>query len=131
MNQTTEMTERTCSLPPASGEGPARWTVLGAAGAVLSGLLASACCIGPLLAVVVGVGGSGMMLRLAPYRPVFAALMVAFLAFGFYRAYVRPRRQGCGCSPASLRVQRVILWLSATLAAVLFWFPWIQVWFAN
>ncbi len=127
----TQLRDNACTLPAEPDAKPGRWPVLGALGAVMSGLLASACCIGPLLAVFLGVGSSGVMLRLAPYRPVFGVLMVAFLSFGFYRAYVRPRRQGACCPPASLRVQRVILWLSAGLAAGLFWFPWIQVWLAG
>lgn len=49
----------------------------GVAGALVSGLLASACCIGPLLAVFLGVTGAGALLALEPYRPWFAALMRA------------------------------------------------------
>ena len=98
-------------------------TALGAAGAVLSGLLASACCIGPLLAVSLGVSGAGALARFEPYRPWFGALMMVFLGYGFYRAYWRPRSGEACCTPASLRVQRVILWIATVLAAGLFLFP--------
>ncbi|MDF1552861.1 MAG: mercuric transporter MerT family protein [Deferrisomatales bacterium] len=99
----------------------------GVAGALLSGLLASACCIGPLLAVFLGVTSAGALLALEPYRPLFAALMAAFLGFGFYRAYWLPRvaaRRGESCCPPrALRAQRVVLWLAAALALALFFVP--------
>lgn len=99
----------------------------GVIGAVLSGFLASACCIGPLAAVFLGVTSAGALLALEPYRPLFAVLMAAFLGFGFYRAYWRPRtaaREGeACCTPAALRTQRVILWLATVFALVLFFVP--------
>ena len=99
----------------------------GVAGALVSGLLASACCIGPLLAVFLGVTSAGALLALEPYRPLFAALMAIFLGFGFYRAYWRPRvaaRRGetC-CAPRALRAQRIVLWLATVFALVLFFVP--------
>ncbi|GAB6061881.1 mercuric transporter MerT family protein [Deferrisoma palaeochoriense] len=107
----------------ASRSGAPRGTALGAVGAVAAAVLASACCIGPLLAVFAGITGAAALARLEPYRPWFAALMVVFLGYGFYRAYWRPWRGEACCTPASLRVQRVILWIATVLAAALFWFP--------
>lgn len=98
----------------------------GVAGAVVSGFLASACCIGPLLAVFLGVTSAGALVALEPYRPLFGALMLAFLGYGFYRAYGlpgRPRKREACCTPRSLRVQRVILWFAAALAVALFFGP--------
>ncbi|GAB4287232.1 MAG: mercuric ion transporter MerT [Deferrisomatales bacterium] len=119
----TPQEQRTCALPTSAEGKPARGTAIGAVGAVLSGLLASACCIGPLLAVFLGVSGAGALARFEPYRPWFGGLMVVFLGYGFYRAYGRPWKGEACCAPASLRVQRVILWVATVLAAGLFWFP--------
>lgn len=98
-----------------------------AAGAVISGFLASACCIGPLLVVFLGVSSAGALLALEPYRPLFAAAMFAFLGFGFYRMYWRPRaaaRRGeACCAPQALRAQRIALWLVTVLALTLLFVP--------
>lgn len=112
-------------LAPPGGSG--RFLGAGVGGALLSGLLASACCIGPLLAVFLGVTSAGALVALEPYRPLFGALMLAFLGYGFYRAYGRPRRaprqgEAC-CTPRALRAQRVILWLAAAIAVALFFGP--------
>ncbi|MDW7709915.1 MAG: mercuric transporter MerT family protein [Deferrisomatales bacterium] len=100
---------------------------VGAAGALVSGLLASACCVGPLLAVFLGVSGAAALLALEPYRPLFAALMLGFLGWGFYRAYWRPRaaaRRGeACCTPRALRAQRIVLWTTAILALALYFVP--------
>ena len=43
------------------------------AGAVLAGIGASACCVGPLLLLSMGIGGAWIvhLTALEPYRPVF------------------------------------------------------------
>ncbi|NOY45518.1 MAG: mercury transporter MerT [Deltaproteobacteria bacterium] len=112
-----------CALPVDPRPRSTWRTALGVAGAVVSGLLASACCVGPLLAVFLGVTGAGALARLEPYRPWFGVLMVVFLGYGFYRAYWRPRKGEACCTPASLRVQRVILWIATLVATGLFLFP--------
>src|SRR5258708_14111333 len=64
--------EQVQHLPP----GPARTRKLSGltvTGAVVSGLLASVCCIGPLLLAGLGIGGAGLLPRLAGFRPVFTA----------------------------------------------------------
>lgn len=57
----------------------------------LAAILASACCLGPLLLVGVGLGGAwiGNLTLLAPFRPIFigAALVAMFFA---YRRIFRP-----------------------------------------
>jgi mercuric ion transport protein len=123
--------EETTARKPACGSrgADAGVTAFGAGvtGALISGLLASACCVGPLLAVFLGVTGAGLLLALEPYRPWFAALMAAFLGFGFYRAYWLPRvaaRKGSACWRAgTLRAQKVVLWLATALALGLFFVP--------
>lgn len=42
-----------------------------AAAAVFTGLLASACCIGPLVLAILGIGGAGLLVKFEPYRPYF------------------------------------------------------------
>ena len=52
-----------------------------AAGGVIGAVLASSCCIGPLLLLSVGVSGAwiGNLTALAPYQPLFLVLTLAAL----------------------------------------------------
>src|SRR5712692_1864444 len=81
--------EQVQHLPP----GPARTRKLSGptvAGAVVSGLLASVCCIGPLLLAVLGIGGAGLLARFEVYRPAFTAATFALLGVGLWLAYRKP-----------------------------------------
>ncbi|RMH44081.1 MAG: mercuric transport protein [Deltaproteobacteria bacterium] len=104
------------------------------AGAIVAALLASACCVGPLVLALLGLGGAGLLVRFEPYRPLFVAITVALLGAGFYAAY-RPRRAAapaggdasdCGCpAPRANRAGRALLWVAAVLVAVLLAFPYL------
>ncbi len=90
-------------------DGIARSSLFAAVGA---GVLASICCVGPLAAVAVGVGGAwvGQLSALEPYRPLFIALALGALAFAWYRE-VRPRQDpDCACETGpSLKTRRLLL----------------------
>ena len=102
-----------------------RW--IGAALAATIG--ASACCVGPLLLVTLGVTGAsvGALTALEPVRPVFIALALTLFAVAYRRLY----RTEAACDPAATcatprirRRQRAVFWLTALLAAALVAFPW-------
>ena len=101
-------------------------------GSVLAGAAAaigaSACCAGPLLLVVLGVGGAwgSRLVALAPLQPYVVAAALAFFGFAFYRLY--RNLEACApdeaCAiPLVRRRQRVILWTVFALAAALMSFP--------
>ncbi len=96
-------------------------------GSLASGLLASACCIGPLVLGALGLGSLGFAAALAPLRPWFLGVTTAFLAAGFYLAYRPSPSAACAgaadCAPASRRAQRVSLWVVTALVAGLAAFP--------
>ena len=69
------------------------------AGDVVAALLASLCCVGPLLFVSLGVG-AGLASTFEPLRPIFGVLMVALLGAGFRAVYGRPLQA------ATLRLSR-------------------------
>ncbi len=86
-------------------------------GAVMAGLVASLCCLGPLLFAALGLGAFGLAGIFAPARPYLLVLAVLLLAFGFYRAYFR-HEQACGPSEAcatkpTSRLGRVGLWIAS------------------
>ena len=120
--------------PPIHGENDAhgRSGALAAVGAVGAGFLASLCCVGPLLFVMLGVG-AGVASRFEPLRPVFTALTIGLLAVGFYIVYGRkrmPAGETAACAPdGSCAVPRsrardkMLLWVATVLALVFLTFP--------
>lgn len=102
-------------------------------GALLAGglaaLLASACCLGPLVLVSVGLGGAwiGNLTVLEPYRPFFIAAAVVALFFAWRHIY-RPAqdcRPGEVCALPQVRsTYRTVFWMVAALVLVAFAFPY-------
>jgi mercuric ion transport protein len=113
---------------PRAGKGLTPATALGA---VVSALLASVCCIGPLVLAALGLGGAGLVLRFEPYRPHLVALTLAILAVGFFVTYRRPlsasaNEADCACEhPRASRLGRIGLWVAAVLAVALLIFPYL------
>lgn len=99
-------------------------------GGLLGAVLASACCLLPLTFALIGVSGAwiGQLTALAPYQPVFLAIGVVCIGWGFWRSYGSPARceQNCG-TPLSRWITRTSLWsatvLLALAATVDFWAP--------
>lgn len=85
-------------------------------GAVLAGGIASACCIGPLVVVLLGLGSASAFIALEPYRPIFAAITLALLAWAGWRHWQdRKRCAASGCRPK----KPVLLWVLGALAIFL------------
>jgi len=112
--------------------GPARsrrLSGLTATGAVVSALLASVCCIGPLALAVLGIGGAGLLAKFEVYRPIFTVATFALLGAGFWLAYRKPKvieGDACGCEyPKANRLGRALLWIAATVAIVFWAAPYI------
>ncbi|GIX11805.1 mercuric transporter MerT family protein [Elioraea sp.] len=95
-----------------------------AAGGVIGAILASTCCIGPLMLLMLGVSGAwiGNLTALEHYKPYFAAAALVFIGLGFRQVYVRPEpacADGSHCArPQSSRMTKAALW-SATVLVVL------------
>lgn len=90
-----------------------------AATGLAAGVLASSCCLLPLLLLSAGIGGAWMarLTALAPYQPIFLTLAGIALAWGFWRSY---RRKDCGFGSACYRpgvfwTARILLWLGAAI----------------
>jgi len=104
-----------------------------AAGGTIGALLASSCCVVPLLLVTLGVSGAwiGNLTALAPYKPYFLAAAVLLLGAAFRQVYFRPKI-ACGAGPnwarpLSARTTKAALWLATALtllaATVNLWAP--------
>jgi mercuric ion transport protein len=93
-----------------------------AAGGIFGALIASSCCIAPLVLVTLGVSGAwiGNLTALEPYKPYFLTATALLLAAGFWHVYFKPRKvceDGSYCArPASSRITRSVLWIATVLA---------------
>jgi mercuric ion transport protein len=120
---TSPATESTLAQPPATGGG-----ALFAGG--LAAILASACCLGPLVLLTAGVSGAwiGNLTVLEPLRPLFiaAAVMALFLA---YRRIFRPAaacQPGEVCAVPQVRaVYKALFALVAVLVLIAIGFPFV------
>ena len=95
----------------------------------LAAVGASLCCIGPLVLIALGIGGTWVsyLTALEPYRPVFVAVTLVFLFLAFRKLYINPRQcapnDACAI-PTVLRNQRIIFWLVTVLLVALLTFPY-------
>jgi len=97
--------------------GPGRAFGFGALGAAV---LSAACCVGPLLLAIAGLGGGAVFLSVAPFRPYFIGLSVLLLAAAFSVVY-RPRGPAeCEgtCPPRASKRHKVFLWIVAAIVIV-------------
>jgi len=68
--------------------------------AIIAGGLASACCIGPLIIVFLGLGSASVFIAMEPYRPIFAVITLSLIAWAGWRHW--QGRKVCianGCPP--------------------------------
>src|SRR5438093_2166377 len=98
------------------------------AGSLIAGLLASICCIGPLVLGAVGLGSLGFAAALAPLRPWFLGLTGVLIVIGFFLAYGPQRPDACApaeacANPAIRRNQRLALWAVTLVAMALATYP--------
>lgn len=87
---------------------------------VLAAIGASVCCVGPLVLLTLGIGGSwvGSLTKMEPYRPIFIGLTLLCLGLAFRRLYLMPQVciPGTPCAdPRTIKRQRLVFWIVAVL----------------
>jgi len=109
---------------PKDQDTASRLGLLASYGALTGGLLASTCCILPLVLVSIGVGGAWMsnLTALAPYQPIFLSLAALSIGGAFWLSR-RARAQACAidgpCAQTITKKRyRIGLWVGGGLAAV-------------
>ncbi len=101
-----------------------------AAGGLIGAILASTCCLGPLVLLMLGISGAwiGNLTALEPYKPLFAAIALGFIGFGFRQVYFSNKvacAEGAYCArPASSLVIKTTLWLAAGLVVLALTVNW-------
>ncbi len=89
---------------------------------------ASACCVGPLVLVALGLSGAWVsgLRSLEPLYPLFLTGTLGAFGFAFWRLYVAPRRcapqSACAIAPV-LRWQRIAFWVTLIAAKAILLFP--------
>ena len=95
-----------------------------ATGSVIGAVLASSCCIGPLVLITLGASGSwiGNLTALKAYQPIFVIVTLSFLGLGFWQIYGKSRADcadGSYCAtPTSNLVVKTALWIATLLVAL-------------
>ena len=113
-----------------TGSNRKRWY---AAGGLIGAVLASSCCIAPLVLLTLGVSGAwiGNLTALEPYKPLFLSMTGLVLATGFWHVYFKPKPacdDGSYCArPVSGLVTQSALWIATVIAllsaTVNYWAP--------
>lgn len=104
-----------------------------AAGGIFGAVIASSCCVVPLVLVTLGIGGAwiGNLTALEPYKLYFLGVTALLLAAGFWHVYFKAKpacEDGSYCArSASSRITKSALWIATGLAllsaTVGFWAP--------
>ena len=97
--------------------------------ASLTAIGASVCCVGPLVLLTLGVGGSwaSTLTAFEPVRPIFILITLGLLVWTFRKLYIAPRQcnEGELCAiPRVQRNQRIIFWVVSVLIMLLLTFPY-------
>lgn len=94
----------------------------------LAAILASTCCLGPLVLVTLGVSGAWIanLTQLEPYRPLFIGAAIVALLLAYRRIWRAP----AACEPGQIcalpqvnRSYKVLFWTVLALLAVALGFP--------
>ncbi len=94
-------------------------------GAVMTGFLASACCLGPLIVVLLGIGSASAFIALEPYRPIFATITIGLLGRAGWRHWQGKRQ----CAARNRQSGKpVLLWALGGLAILLLVSPLLLPW---
>lgn len=96
----------------------------------IAAILASTCCLGPLVLIGLGVSGAwiGNLTSLEPYRPVFIGLALIAMFFAGRKIF-RPAQDckpGEVCAiPQARLAYKVIFWVVAALVLIALGFPYV------
>lgn len=108
-----------------------RFASPGPVGAIITALLASLCCVGPFVLVMLGISGAwiGNLRAFEPYRPMFILITLGLLAAGFYNVYRKPTEvcePGTLCAvPQTKKMGKIVLWSATVFVVFLLILPYL------
>ncbi len=104
-----------------------QWELIGAS---LAAIVASMCCVVPLLLVGLGISGAWVINLKAfePYRPLFILITLVLLGFAFYRVYHKPQNcspDGFSANPRREKIMKKVLIVTTAFVLGLLAFPYV------
>ena len=120
----------TASIEPASDDDSSKAKLI-AAGGILGAIAASTCCIIPLVLFSLGISGAwiGQLTALSAYQPIFIAITLGFLGYGYWLVYGKPRiacAEGEACArPLPNVIVKSGLWFATALILLAFAWPYL------
>ena len=100
---------------------------LTAIGSIIAAVAASICCIGPVVAVILGVGSLAAASGLEKWRPLFLGVTFVLLGVAWYLTYRKPKaacEAGSACSTEPVaKWNKVVLWLATAFVLIAAAFP--------
>ncbi|MFQ5686449.1 MAG: mercuric transporter MerT family protein [Candidatus Scalindua sp.] len=97
------------------------------AGTIVAAILASCCCLGPLILAGLGIGSIGAFSSLEKYRPLFMIVTFAFIGTAFYLTYRKKKNDEC-CDINKVkmdRIKKIVMWVITAVAVGLMLFPYL------
>lgn len=100
-------------------------------GGVLAAIVASICCLGPLVLVTVGISGAWIsnLAAFEPYRPISIGVAIVFMALAYRRIYGVAAPETCEpgtlCAmPQTNRAYKIMFWVVSALVLLALVFPY-------
>lgn len=96
-------------------------------GSLVSAILASICCLGPIVLAVLGVGGAGLFSKFESLRPYLFGLTAVLLALAFYLTYRKIKEK---CEDGTCKIHKaskwnkIVLWIATILVVFFLAFPY-------
>jgi mercuric ion transport protein len=97
----------------------------------IAAVLASVCCVGPLVLVALGLGGAwaSNLTLLEPLRPMFLIIAVAALVFAYRKIFLAPTSScepGAMCAaPKTQSTYKAVFWVVTALVLLSLGFPYL------
>lgn len=76
-------------------------------GALATAILASICCLGPIVLAVLGAGGAGLFSKFESLRPYLFGLTAILLGLAFYFTY---RKRKVECEDGTCKIHKASKW---------------------
>jgi copper chaperone CopZ len=102
-------------------------TTLSTVGSIVTALVASLCCIGPVLLAFAGAASIKFFSHFEAYRPYFIGLTAILLGSAFYLTY---RKREVVCEDGTCQIKsagkwnKIVVWLATVIAVVAIAFPY-------
>jgi mercuric ion transport protein len=106
------------------------------AGGALAAIVASACCLGPLVLISLGIGGAWIsnLTLLEPLRPIFIGIALLCVALAYRKIHRAPTTETCApgslCAmPGTNLAYRFLFWGTSFLVLIALAYPYVVTWF--